>query len=303
MRIERYAFAIIMVGVMVFIAEFTNEKEIIFPEIVALTIGAWISAKQPWMSNKRKMFALISLAALMGVCTVRYVAAPLIFQVGLCFAFTGLALTITKTTLIPIISACILPVYLQTTSWVYPISVAIMSAIIIAAQWLMEKEGLRYKNHYEPCVFDFKDEFKKWSKLLILLMIISLIPVQSRNLYFIAPPLIVAFTEFANVNSKLRKKALPIFLIILTAAFVGMGIRVVLNMYLHVPLVFCAIVACLFLFVTFEFSQVLFPPAGAILLLPMILRYEDLKYYPFEVAIGAAIFITAAFFFFKSRNA
>lgn len=46
-RIERYIFAAIMAFAMVIIAEISGEKEIIFPEICALTIGAWISEKQP----------------------------------------------------------------------------------------------------------------------------------------------------------------------------------------------------------------------------------------------------------------
>ena len=37
-RIERYIFAIIMAFVMIVIAELSGEKEIIFPEICALTI-------------------------------------------------------------------------------------------------------------------------------------------------------------------------------------------------------------------------------------------------------------------------
>ena len=60
-RIERYIFAGLMAFLMIAIAEISGEKEIIFPEICALTIGAWISEQQPWMCNKRKMFTLVSL--------------------------------------------------------------------------------------------------------------------------------------------------------------------------------------------------------------------------------------------------
>ena len=100
---------------------------------------------------------------------------PLIAEVIMCFAFTGIALTLTRTTLIPIISACILPVYLQTTSWVYPISVTTMALVIIFMQWCMEKFGLRPHNSYEPCHFDYKIELKKWSKLIIVFSLIEII--------------------------------------------------------------------------------------------------------------------------------
>ena len=181
-RLERYIFAVIMAFAMIIIAELSGEREIIFPEICALTIGAWISEQQPWMCNKRKMFFLVSIAALFGVSVTRYFPMPLIFQVCLCFAFTGFVLTLTRTTLIPIISACILPVYLGTKSWVYPISVSIMALIIIFAQWLMEKNHLKPKNEYIPCNFDLKTQIIKWTKLLVVFAIIALIPFENQIL-------------------------------------------------------------------------------------------------------------------------
>ena len=42
-RVERYIFGILMALVMVLIAEISGEREIIFPEICALTIGAWVA--------------------------------------------------------------------------------------------------------------------------------------------------------------------------------------------------------------------------------------------------------------------
>lgn len=301
-RFGRYIFALVMTILMVAIAEISGEKEIIFPEIVALTIGAWISERQPWNSNKRKMFLLVSLASVVGVCVVRYMHVPLIAEVIMCFAFTGIALTLTRTTLVPIISACILPVYLQTTSWVYPISVTTMALVIIFMQWCMEKFGLRPHNSYEPCHFDYKIELKKWSKLIIVFSLIALIPFNCNAIYFIAPPLIVTFAEFANVKSPLRKCPIRIFWILVLASASGTILREVLNMYLHLPLALCAAIACMILFATFERAHTLFPPAGAILLIPMILRLEDLRYFPFEVAVGAAILIPAAMLLFREKK-
>ena len=80
-RIERYIFGILMALFMVCIAEFSGEKEIIFPEICALTIGAWVSEQQPWQTNKRRIFFLMSFAALFVVMILRYVQITVIFQV------------------------------------------------------------------------------------------------------------------------------------------------------------------------------------------------------------------------------
>lgn len=298
-RIERYIFAVVMAFVMIVIAELSGEKEIIFPEICALTIGAWICEQQPWICNKRKMFILVSLSALFGILVTRYISLPLIFQVCICFAFTGIVLTLTKTTLIPVISACILPVYLGSKSWVYPISVTIMTLIIITTQWLLEKNRLKPKNEYIPCDFNWKDQIIKWSKLLLVFALIALIPFKNHQIYFLAPPLIVVFTEFANIKSPLRKKSFQIIGLMTLAATVGCLLREVLNLYLHIPLTFCATIACCILFFTFDKIKTLFPPAGAILLIPMILKTKDLALFPVEVLIGSAILIFTAKILFK----
>lgn len=301
-RIERYIFGILMALFMVCVAEFSGEKEIIFPEICALTIGAWISEKQPWQTNKRRIFFLMSIAALFGVLIVRYVQIPLIFQVCLCFAFTGFILTLFKTNFIPIISACILPVYLKTASWVYPASVAVMALVIIFAQYLMEKFHFRPVNQFVPCEFDIKTQIIKWSKLLLVFGLIALIPFKTHQIYFLAPPLIVMFTEFANPKSKARKKLFYIIGLMTFAAFVGCFLRFVLNVYLGLPLSVCTTLACIILFIALSRVKINFPPAGAILLIPMILDTSLLILFPLEVFTGAIVLSIAAIFLFKDSS-
>lgn len=298
-RVERYIFAVVMAFAMIVIAELSGEREIIFPEICALTIGAWIAEHQPWVCNKRKMFALVSIASLFGILVTRYVPAPLIVQVCICFAFTGIVLTFTRTTLIPIISACILPVYLGSKSWIYPISVTIMALIIITAQWLMEKYRLKPKNEYIPCDFSKRAELVKWMKLLLVFGLIALIPFKSHQIFFLAPPLIVTFAEFANPQSKLRNKPFRIIGLMTLASALGCLLREVLNLYLHLPLAICATLACCILFFTFDKVKTLFPPAGAILLIPMILKTTDLAFLPIEVFVGTTVLVYTAKFLFK----
>lgn len=298
-RIERYIFGILMALLMVFVAEISGEKEIIFPEICALTIGAWISEQQPWNTNKRRIFFLMSFAALFGVLVVKYVHCPLIFQVCLCFAFTGFILTLSKTNFIPIISACILPVYLRTDSWIYPISVCAMALIIIIAQWYMEKMHLRPVNNFIPCDFDLKVQVIKWSKLLIVFGLLALIPFKTHQIYFLAPPLIVMFTELANPQSSARKRPQYIVGLMTFGAFTGCVIRLLLNSYFQLPLSICTAVSCVILFAALDKLKINFPPAGAILLIPMILDENLLIRFPIEVFIGAVVLCIASLLLFR----
>ena len=291
-----------MALIMVFIAELSGEKEIIFPEICALTIGAWISEQQPWRTNKRRIFILMSIAALFGVLVVKYISLPLICQVCLCFAFTGTILTLFKTNFVPIISACILPVYLGTKSWIYPISVCLMALIIIIAQWLMEKFHLRPVNNFIPCEFDIKKQIIKWSKLLLIFGFIALIPFKTHQIYFLAPPLIVMFTELSNPDSPARKKTHYIVGLMTFGAFVGCLIRFVINIYFGLPLSLCTLLSCFILFITLNKIKIYFPPAGAILLIPMILDKKLLFLFPVEVFVGAVVLSYASLVLFKNET-
>lgn len=301
-RIERYIFGILMALLMVLIAEISGEKEIIFPEICALTIGAWISEQQPWKTNKRRIFFLMSIAALFGVLIVRYIPIPLIFQVCFCFGFTGFILTLFRTNFIPIISACILPVYLGTTSWIYPISVTIMALLIIIAQWIMEKFHFRPVNKFVPCEFNIKNQIIKWSKLLLVFGLLALIPFKTHQIYFLAPPLIVMFTELANTESPVRKKPIYIVGLMTFSAFIGCLLRVILNIHFGLPLSFSTAIACVLLFIALYKLKIYFPPAGAILLIPIILDESLLFIFPFEVFIGAIILSCSAMLMFRKSE-
>lgn len=301
-RTERYLFGILMAISIVWLAELSGEKEIIFPEICALTIGAWISEQQPWRVNKRRIFILMTLAALFGVLIVKFCPFPLIIQVCLSFAFCGFILTLCKSNFIPIISACILPVYLKTTSYIYPLAVMIMALIIIFAQWIMEKNHLKPINKFTPCDFNLKTQTIKWLKLLAVFSLIALIPFKTHQIYFLAPPLIVMFSELSNPKSPARKKPLYIIALMTFSAFVGSSIRLFFNIYLNYPLSICTAISCIILFITLNKIKINFPPAGAILLIPMILDKNLVPMFPTEVFVGSIILGLAAIIIFKEEK-
>lgn len=75
---KRYICALLMILLMVGVSELMGEKEIIFPEMAALTIGMWIVDKKVWTVSRLKLVLLMSIGAIVGVCIVRYSPFPLI---------------------------------------------------------------------------------------------------------------------------------------------------------------------------------------------------------------------------------
>ena len=72
----RYCSVLAMIALMVGVAELTCEREIIFPEMAALTIGLWISDKHIWQVGNGQLILLMTLAAVAGVLIVRYSPLP-----------------------------------------------------------------------------------------------------------------------------------------------------------------------------------------------------------------------------------
>ena len=52
---QRYACSLVMILLMIGVAEILQEKEIIFPEMAALTIGMWIVDKRVWRIKTGQM--------------------------------------------------------------------------------------------------------------------------------------------------------------------------------------------------------------------------------------------------------
>ncbi len=175
-----------------------------------------------------------------------------------------------------------------------------MALIIIFAQYLMEKFHLRPVNKFTPCKFNIKEQIIKWTKLLFVFGLIALIPFKTHQIYFLAPPLIVMFTEFANPKSPLRKKPHYVVGLMTFAAFTGCFLRYTLNIYLGFSLSVCTFLACTILFIALNKIKINFPPAGAILLIPVIIDKELLFLFPFEVFIGAVVLSFISISLFKN---
>lgn len=294
----RYASALLMIMGMVATADYFEEKEIIFPEMAALCIGLWIVDKRVWVINKWRMFFLMTLGAIAGVCVVRYCPFPLLVNLSLAFGFAAVCLMITRTTLIPLISACMLPVLLHTESWIYPITVGALSFVVMLGQGIMEKKNIRKKIPYARLAHNRKEEALRWLTLLGTILLIASLPVYTSHLYCILPPLIVTYVEFASSKAGFLNRPVQTFLLLVTAAILGAAFQGLLHGYLHLPEM--AVAFCLFIciFFLFEWSGKYFAPAGAVALIPMIIPEEDLFWFPLQIAVGAAVFITTAMLLF-----
>lgn len=184
----RYCSVLAMIALMVGVAELTGEREIIFPEMAALTIGLWISDKHIWQVGNGQLILLMTLAAVAGVLIVRYSPLPFIFNIVAAFVIAGVILTTQHSTLYPLVSALILPVLLHTTSWVYPLSVLTMTIIIITVKHIFERNGIRSRFEYTPSDKPIKSAVSIWTGMTVCILLIAVIGYYSTYIYIIIPP-------------------------------------------------------------------------------------------------------------------
>lgn len=296
---KRYLCALGMILLMVGVSEFLQEKEVLFPEMAALAIGMWIVDKRVWRVKRRHLLALMTVGACMGVLIVRYSPLPLVLNVTLAFLCAAVGLLATRASLFPLISACILPVLLHTESWIYPLSVFIMSLLIIGGQMLMEKGALRKKIVFEPVDRNWRRDFRRWSCLLLSILAVSCLAMYTSNAYFIIPPLIVSFVEFTNSTAGFRNRPLLTVLLLVTGALVGTIFQLVGHCYLGLPETVVALGIFIVLFTLFEWLGKFFAPVGALALIPMLLPADTLIWLPLQVAVGASLFIAIGMVFFQ----
>lgn len=294
---KRVICCIIMSVLMVACAQLLDEKEIIFPEIAALLIGAWAGDVQPWRVTKPRLWLLMTISAIVGIVIVRYVELSLYGQIMVAFTYAAFAILISRCSLVPLISACILPVIMKTTTIIYPISVSVMCAVIVLGQWIMEKHGLREKQAYIPYICDLEG-YETWIKRYLIVAVYTFIAVSSHQMYLIAPPLYVTFVELSNRRSPLRSSRYLLAFVMLLASLIGFVAKV-LNLEFGISTTLCALIAMVLLFIMFEKTYTFFPPAGAIALLPLILPYENIVLFPIEVGLSSCALVFLAMSFFK----
>ena len=77
---------------------------------------------------------------------------------------------------------------------------------------------------------------------------VAALAIYKRNLYFILPPLIVTYVEFANSKAGFRNRPVQVLLVLVTAAVIGVFFQIVGHKYLHLPevVVVLPIFLCMF---------------------------------------------------------
>lgn len=295
------ALTVLTVMLMTAAAEFSGEKEILFPEIAAIAAGALIAPKFAWKTSKLRLFVLICIGSVLGLLISMFV--PLALSVKLCIAFLAASLLFqfSGTTFAPVISSVVLPVMLGTNSVIYPIAAAVLTFLILMERMLTEKLGIAEKSEFSPEPMPDKNALVRLAARWLIGSIAIVLAVGTGFEFAVAPPLLVAFTEFCRKDSAVRKKPVAITLLIAGCALVGAVCRSVFTL-LGWKMFAAAGVTMLIVCIIMKSAKLFVPPAAALSVLAFLIPEEAVITYPLQIAAGTVIFVLVGRIFGKMKS-
>lgn len=285
---------VIIIAVMIGASELLGEREIIFPEIAAIAVGMLLAPRRPWQVSRWRVLVLISLSAVVGLAVSVLLPLPLWEKMCMAFLLAQVLLVFGGTSFAPLISAAVLPVMLGTESMVYLIAAVSLTALILLVNYALERLNLRAPEAYSPV---HPPEGRVWARVMLRCLlgcVCIALAVTLRARYMVAPPMLVAFTEFMNAESPAKRKPWKAVALIAFCAAAGAVSRLALSVALGLPLTVSAIAAAvILLWLLREFGMYL-PPAAALTVLAMLIPQSDLIVYPVEILAGIAVLMGLA---------
>ena len=293
---------LLVVAVMVGAAELLGQNEIIFPEITAIAVGALMSPRMAWKTNRPRILILIMVCAILGVGIVLFVPGPVWVRITLAYGAAEVIYLRSGTSFAPMISAAALPVLLGTESVVYPIAALALTVLILGCHFLLEKAGVKERVSFVPV----RAERQDWADAAVRLGCVAAAAWAVLKLdcrFVIAPPLLVAFTEFSKRDSGARRIPVKVVAAIALCGLAGAACRYVIHLSLDLPLTLAAVAAASFMILILTKLKVYVPPAGALCILPMLIPAERVLGYPVQILAGAALFMGLSLLLFPVKRA
>lgn len=287
-------FTIIIITGMTAASEILSEREIIFPEIAAIATGYLLAPQMTWKTNKIRTFLLTTLCAVSGLLIVRFMPGPVWLQMIAAYCVGQLYFMFSRTTFAPMISAIVLPVLLQSRSIFYFGSAVIFTLLILVFRVILEKRGICPLVEYDKA--PLPDRLKYRDFLIRLgLAAVCVIPALLLDFRFaVAPPLLVAFTEFTSPVNKAVKTPVKTVVFITLCALTGSACRFFLTMTLGLPLTAAVLVYGILMVIYIKKLSLYIPPAGALGVLAMLIPASVVALYPLQILTGAAVFMILA---------
>lgn len=273
-----FAFVLLMVG----IATWLHDYEIILPEIAALTSGMWIYKKSDWLNQPLKIFQAPSGTAVIGFVVNRL---PLNYpeKVVVTLLLILLLLRGLRSTLAPSFATGLLPIIVNATHWSFIIAIF---AFTLTLMGVVLYRGL---HHGLPANVTLSTH-----QMLIFLVAgilwTGLVWSTGNPQMAAIPPVLVVFFEALQQPSYSGKMALKHIIALSSAATIGVLIHLVIASWLLTTLISLPLI-----FILLAVLQLKLPAAYAFPLLALVLPTPMFDHLPLAALLAASFFMGTVF--------
>ena len=287
------AFAAAIILLMIGASVLFHDKEIIFPEIAALATGVFLTPHLLWKdTGPVKFLLLMTASAVFGIGLTMLVPVPLV-RVVLGCVFTLVCLTVFRSGLYPMLSACVLPALLNITSVIYPVSVFCCSlAIVLARQWMGKLVGdSGFETIESGANYLSREELLPKVMAGLLVLLYSIVPCLLQKPLLIAPPLFVLFFELYTEDKKQAGREFQVLLLAVLCCVTGAVSALLIQHRLAWGPLPAGIFTVAVLFFLMKKFGIYMPPVAALSFLPLILPAERLPLYPVYTGISLTVIV------------
>ena len=281
-----YSIAFLFILIMIATAIFFKDKEIILPEIAALSVGIITFRENKWIQGPIHIFLLPSITAILGF-GINFL--PIILSLKLVLVLIGMLaiLRIFKSQLAPALATGLLPIVTNAHSFLFLIAIIFFVLLLYFAIKLF---NIKPTENSVPIIYE---SHNRW--LVGLCLIWFLACYFSGFIYFsaIPPVIVVAFESLNNPALKLKVRAKRILTLFIASLIGCLTINYIDNLLIAGLTDLIAVALLL------KLMNLRLPPAFAMVILPMILPEKSLEYLPFATLIMSTFFMLSIYFIQK----
>lgn len=284
-QIKFYAAAYGLIMLMTAAALSFKEKEIILPELAALSIGCFIYKKNTWTAKPLYLFLLPSITAFIGFF-VNQLELNMAAKIVLVIVAMLALLYAVKSGLGPALATGLLPIVTNCTSYIFLFSIILfmgLLAILAAAFFKPESSAVLVAEQPKPlrAILLFSAVLIIWFFFCSIAGIMQIAAL---------PPIIVLAYEHLDKKMFSFVMLYKMVAVLVLAAFIGAQSFLFINNYL-----LASIVNLILVTVILHYAKMKMPPAYAMAMLPMVLPSYSPVYFTLGSA-AAAVFLLGAIY-------
>ncbi|MDM1548129.1 hypothetical protein HX096_09720 [Empedobacter falsenii] len=277
-----YSVAFLFILIMIGAAMIYDDKEIILPEVAALSVGILTFRENKWLQRPFHIFLLPSITAILGF-GINFLPIILSLKLALVLVAMLIVLKIFKSQLAPALATGLLPIVTNAESFVFLYAIFLFVLLLFLSIKIFK---LKPTENAVPMIYT---SHNRWLIGLCIVWFAACYFSGFTHFSAIPPIIVISFESLNNPTLKLTVR-LKRILVMFMATMAGCLTMHYLDNWLIIGLIDLIIVMFIL-----KLTDLRLPPAFAMVILPMILPSDSIKYLPVATLIMSIFFMLSIY--------